>query len=180
MWNEYRERAARQAETERNVLTPLSEADTLLQQGWKEVDDPERWQSTLEMAQQSMERAKKELRLGDATAQLAERVEATESAVDEAAAACSAKRELDAIRLEMMVEDDQYYETRCATRFRVALEAYGVHLNSLPEAVPILSSGRLRGSRRTGDADPRHRPGSRVENGRSYHRECGRADSGRD
>src|SRR5262249_24517760 len=67
-------RAERQVETERGVTAALTQAETLLAEGDKQIGDAVRWQGTVERAELAVQRAEEVLTTGEATEELAGRV----------------------------------------------------------------------------------------------------------
>src|SRR5262249_35647341 len=114
-------RLNRQSDTDRDVTAALAEADTFLNEGWKQTDYPERWQATMVLAHSAVQRAEGLLVAGEPTEELNERVQAMRSAVDEAARDNRLRVELDRIRLEITaVKNDRYDSARGAALYAVA------------------------------------------------------------
>jgi serine/threonine-protein kinase len=138
------DRAARQAETERQVTAALQEAATLTEQGWGQMDRPERWQATVALAQQAVQRAQGLLATGVATAELEARVGQTAAAVAEAAHDSQLGAELDRIRLQQatLFRGGQFDRAAAVLAYRTALAGYGVD-----PADGAATAARVRGSR---------------------------------
>jgi serine/threonine protein kinase len=90
----------RLAETERAVTAALVQAETLVDEGDKLIDHPERWQATARLAQAALQRAEELLAAGAATGSLTSRVERDRAAVEAAVADSELLIELNRIRLE--------------------------------------------------------------------------------
>jgi serine/threonine-protein kinase len=119
--------AARRAETERAVTAALREATALTEQGWKQIDDPQRWRETVDVARAAVERAEQLLARREATEELAEQVRATRTAIDEAARDCRFCCEVERIRLQEDVEGDvPSRRSEAWKRYAAALKEWGV------------------------------------------------------
>jgi tetratricopeptide (TPR) repeat protein/serine/threonine protein kinase len=138
-----RDRAVRQVETERKVTAALVKAKTLLAEGDKQTDHPERWLATNLLALAALEKAEELLAPGAATGELVTQVEQVRAAVDAALADSRLLVELDRIRLEKTaVKDDDFDHARAAPLYAKALGDYGIDL-----AAPEAAAARVRGSR---------------------------------
>jgi tetratricopeptide (TPR) repeat protein len=140
-----RDRAGRQAETERGVTAALAEAADYLAEGDKQIDDPRRWQATIRLAQSAVERAEKLLAAGEATAELTARVQQLREEVEAAATDCRLRAELDALRVEGEVlagREDRNREivARCAEM----LQRCGGELANPEQTGRHLRASRLR------------------------------------
>jgi tetratricopeptide (TPR) repeat protein/serine/threonine protein kinase len=145
-----RDRGARRAETEREVTVALAEAEALDAQGWKQIDDPDRWQATVGLARSAVQRAEGLLATGVATGELADRVRATRGTVEEAARASSLRAELDRIRLEQASavkeshKESHFDQEATAPLYAAALRDYGIDPASPEEAAARVRSSPLR------------------------------------
>jgi hypothetical protein len=90
----------RLAETERAVSAAVAQAETLVAEGDKQTDNPERWQATARVALAAQEKAEELLAAGVATQELAARVRQVRRAVDAAVNDRRLRVHLDRIRLE--------------------------------------------------------------------------------
>jgi hypothetical protein len=111
------QKAARQAQTERAVMAALGQAQTLLDEGDKQTDYPERWQTTARLAQTTLEKAEELLAAGTGTRELAGRVQQVRAAVDAAVTDSRLLVRLDHIRLEqasVKIRADNYDKARAA------------------------------------------------------------------
>jgi eukaryotic-like serine/threonine-protein kinase len=117
--------AARQAETERTVTAALAQAETLLAEGDRQLDQPERRQSTTQLARAAQEKAEELLAAGVAADELTERVRQVRAAVEAAAVETRLLIELDRIRLEQAAVTDGHFDTaRAAPLYAKALGDY--------------------------------------------------------
>jgi tetratricopeptide (TPR) repeat protein len=140
-----RDRAARQAETERGVTAALAEATNYLTEGDKQINDPERWIATVRLAQSAVERAEKLLAAGEATAELAERVRQGRADVDAAEEDSRVCAELGRIRLDAAMSSQGRFEERQAIlRYAQVLRGYGVDPAFPQEAAARVQRSRLR------------------------------------
>jgi tetratricopeptide (TPR) repeat protein len=157
----------RLAETERGVTAALVQAKTLLAEGDKQLDEPERWQATARLAQSAVEKAEELLVAGAARQELAARVQQVRAAVDVAVTDSRLLIELDRIRLEQAtVKEGRFDATRSVALYATLLEGYGVKMNSPEVAAARVRTSALRvalvwalydWSRNTQDADERQR-----------------------
>jgi tetratricopeptide (TPR) repeat protein len=139
------QRAARLAETERTVTKALAQAEVHLQEGDKQMEQPERWQATARQAQLALEKAEELLATGVATEELAARVRQIRAEVDAAVTDSRLLVRLDSIRLEQAavnVKEDLFDLARAAPLFAEVLGNYGVN-----PAVPEAAAARVRDSR---------------------------------
>jgi serine/threonine protein kinase/Flp pilus assembly protein TadD len=137
------QRAARQAETERVVTAALAQAETLVSEGDKEIDHPERWQATARLAQAAVEKAEEVLAAGVATAALSAQVRQVRAAVDAAVTDSRLLVRLDRVRLEQAaVKDGEFDTAGAAPLYAELLGGYGVN-----PAEPERAAARVRDSR---------------------------------
>jgi tetratricopeptide (TPR) repeat protein/serine/threonine protein kinase len=137
------QRAARQVETERVVTAALAQAETLVSEGDKESDHPERWQATARLAQAAVEKAEDVLAAGLATPALSARVRQVRAAVDAAVTDSRLLVQLDRVRLEQAtVKDGHFDDARAAPLYAELLGGYGVN-----PAEPERAAARVRDSR---------------------------------
>jgi serine/threonine protein kinase/tetratricopeptide (TPR) repeat protein len=137
------DRAVRQGETERGVTAAIAQAKTLLAEGDKQIDHPERWQATTRLALVALEKAEELLAAGAPTEELAGQVRQVRAAVEAAATHSDLLVQLDRIRLaQTATKDGQYDMARAAPMYAAALKGYGVNLDAPEEA-----AARVRGSR---------------------------------
>jgi serine/threonine protein kinase/tetratricopeptide (TPR) repeat protein len=131
-------------ETERGVTSALVQAETLLEEGDKLIDHPERWQATARLAQEALKRAEELLAGGVATTSLISRVEKDRAAVESAIADCQLLITLNDIRLAKHALKDGVRKdlTKTAASYAKVLGDYGVDL-----AEPASAAARIRGSR---------------------------------
>jgi tetratricopeptide (TPR) repeat protein/serine/threonine protein kinase len=138
-----RDRAVRQGETERAVTTALAQAATLLAEGDKQTDNPERWQATTRLALAALEKAEELQAAGVGSAELAQQVRQVRVAVEAALADSRLLVEVDRIRLEQAaVKEDRYDNARAAPLYAKAFGDYGIDL-----AAPETAAARVRRSR---------------------------------
>jgi tetratricopeptide (TPR) repeat protein/serine/threonine protein kinase len=139
-----RDRAARQREAERAVTAALAQAETLLAEGYKQADHPERWLATARLAQAALEKAEGLLAAGAGTDELTTQVRQVRAAVEAAVTDSRLLLELDRIRLEAaaVVKDGRYDKARAAPLYAKALGDYGVEV-----AAPEAAAARVRASR---------------------------------
>jgi serine/threonine protein kinase/Flp pilus assembly protein TadD len=139
-------RAVRQAETERAVTAAVTAAWTLLDEGDRQAENPERWQATVGLAQLALERAKEVLATGEATEKLAEQVKQIQAAVAIASADSRVCAQLDRIRLEQaaFIKEGLYDLRRTVPRYSEVLRDYGVDLAAPEPAVALVRSSRVR------------------------------------
>jgi serine/threonine protein kinase/Tfp pilus assembly protein PilF len=162
-----RQKAVRQVETQQAVTTALAQAGTLLAEGEKQIDQPERWQATTRLARAALEKAQELLAAGVATPELAANVEEMRAAVEADVTESRLLVELDRIRLEQAaVKEGHFDETRTAALYATLLEGYGVKINAPEIAAERVRSSALREalvwalydcSRITRDPDERRR-----------------------
>jgi serine/threonine-protein kinase len=137
------DRAAREAQTELQVTAALHEAETLTDEGRRQIEDPERWQATAALAQSAVRRAEELLAAGAAAPGLEERVAAVRADADEAVRDAQLASALNRVRLEMADRSaGPKRGTAAAEGYAAAFRAYGVD-PSQPEP----SAERVRGSR---------------------------------
>jgi tetratricopeptide (TPR) repeat protein/serine/threonine protein kinase len=151
-----RQKAVRQAETERGVTAALAQAATLMAEGDKQIDHPERWQATARLAQSALEKAQELLAAGAGTDELAARVRQLREGVDAAVADSRLLVELDRIRLEqgeVNVKESRFDLARAAPLYKKSLEGYGVDLTAPEVAAARVRDSRLREALLTALAD---------------------------
>jgi hypothetical protein len=90
----------RLAETEQAVTAALVQAETLVQEGDKLIDYPERWQAKARLAQAALSKAEELLAAGVPTTSLRERAAKDRAAVEAAVADSGLLIDLNRIRLE--------------------------------------------------------------------------------
>lgn len=147
-WSHQRDLSQRRAATERGVCAALVEAETMTAQGWKEIDDPDRWQATVGLAQAALSRAEELLSAGVADGELAARVREVRTAVDEAARANRLCLELDRIRLETAtavdVKNSRFEREAAVPLYEAAFRQYGIDPASAEAAAAQLRTSPLR------------------------------------
>jgi tetratricopeptide (TPR) repeat protein len=137
------QQAVRRAHTELNVMAALSQAQTLLDEGDKQIDHPERWQTTARLARGALKKAEEMLAAGEATEELAAHVRQLGPAVEEAVIDSGLLVELDRIRLEQSaVKANRFQGGRAAPLYAKLLANYGVDI-----AMPAAAGARLARSR---------------------------------
>jgi serine/threonine protein kinase/tetratricopeptide (TPR) repeat protein len=139
------ERSLRQAETERAVKAALTQVETLLSEGDKQAEQPERWRATARLAQEAVERARGLLAAGGGTSELAAEVDRVRSAAAAAAADSGVLVGVERIRLEKAVVKDGHFDaTRLPPRYAELLRGYGVDLAAPEEAAARVRDSRVR------------------------------------
>jgi serine/threonine protein kinase/tetratricopeptide (TPR) repeat protein len=138
------QRAARQADTERVVTAALAKAQTLVSEGDKEIDHPERWLATALLAQSAVENAEEVLAAGVATEALSAQVRQMRAAVDAAVTDSRLLVRLDRVRLEQAaaIKDNRFDSARAALLYAELLGSYGFN-----PAEPERAAARVRDSR---------------------------------
>jgi serine/threonine protein kinase/Flp pilus assembly protein TadD len=143
-WSQH-ERSARRAETERAVTAALTQAETHLDQGDKQTEQPERWQASVHLAQLAVERAEELVTTGGGGDELAERVARVRAALDAAAKDSGLLVEVDRIRLEQAtVKADHYDLRRVAPRYATMFRDYGLDPAAPAEAAARVHASRVR------------------------------------
>jgi serine/threonine protein kinase/tetratricopeptide (TPR) repeat protein len=140
-----RVKATRRTETERGVTVALAHAETLVSEGDKQIDHPERWQATAQLALAAQEKAEELLAAGEGTEEIAGRVRQVRLAVDEAVTDSRLLVELDRIRLEQTAVNSKkrgFDIARAAPLYAQLLGDYGVD-----PAAPEAAAARVRDSR---------------------------------
>jgi serine/threonine protein kinase/Flp pilus assembly protein TadD len=134
----------RLADTEQGVTAALAEADTLVTEGDKQIEHPDRWHATAQMALKAQEKAEGFLAAGVATDELAARVRQRRAAVDAAMTDSQLLVELERVRLEVTVlkSNGDFDFARAAPRYATLLAQYGVDI-----AAPQAAAARVRESR---------------------------------
>jgi serine/threonine protein kinase/tetratricopeptide (TPR) repeat protein len=143
-----RDRTARQHETERTVTAALTEAETLVGQGNKQMDDhPVQWHATAKLAQSAVEKAEELLKAGVGTEVLAAQVRQVRAAVYVAVTDSRLLVELDRIRLEQAVvnlKEGRFDDFRTAPLYAQLLEDYDVDPVAPEKAAARVRDSRLR------------------------------------
>jgi tetratricopeptide (TPR) repeat protein/serine/threonine protein kinase len=134
----------RQAETERGVTAALVQAETLVDEGDKLIEHPERWQAKARLAQAALEKAEELLAAGVATTDLAKRVEQDRAAVEGAVADSELLVEVERIQLELAASENKARFNLAASAYAKALGNYGVNLAALEAAGERIRGSRLR------------------------------------
>jgi hypothetical protein len=121
----------------------LTQAETLLAEGDKQTDRPERWQATALRAQGALEKAEELLAAGAGTERLAQQVRQVRAAVEGAVSDSRLLVELDRIRLEQtVVKEGRFDIAGAAPKYAMLLMDYGVD-----PAVPETAAALVRESR---------------------------------
>jgi serine/threonine protein kinase/Tfp pilus assembly protein PilF len=135
----------RRTETERVVSAALAQAKTYLEEGDKQRDYPERWHTTVGLAEAVTQRAEELLTAGAGTAELSVRVHQVREAVDAAQTHCRLLVELDSIHLEQAgILGGRFDIRRSARRYAAVLRDYGVDPSAPEVAAPRIRESRLR------------------------------------
>jgi tetratricopeptide (TPR) repeat protein len=122
----------RLAETERAVTAALTQAETLLAEGDKQADRPERWQATARLAQVALEKAEALFAQGVGTEELAARVHQVGVAVDAGVRDSRLLVEVDRIRLEQAtLKEERFDIIGAAPAYAAAFRAYGLPMLEL-------------------------------------------------
>jgi tetratricopeptide (TPR) repeat protein len=117
----------RLAETERAVTAALTQAETLLAEGDKQADRPERWQATARLAQVALEKAEELLAQGVGTEELAARVRQVRAAVDAGVRDSRLLVEVNRIRLEQAAVKEEHFDRLGASpAYVAAFRDYGL------------------------------------------------------
>jgi tetratricopeptide (TPR) repeat protein len=138
-------KATRRAETDRAVTAALAQAKTLVAEGDKQIDHPERWQAAARLALAAQEKAEELFAAGEGSDELAGRVRQVRAAVDEAVTDSSLLVGLDRIWLaktEVNIKENHFDEALAAPLYAELLGRYGVDL-----AAPETAAARVRTSR---------------------------------
>jgi serine/threonine protein kinase/Tfp pilus assembly protein PilF len=141
------QRAARQAQTEQAVMAALGQAQLLLEEGDKQTDHPERWQTTARLAKATLEKAEELLAAGTGTKELAGRVQQVREGVDAAAVDSGLLVRLDHIRLEqasVKIKGGYFDKARAAPLYGKLLADYGVNISDPQAAAARVRASRLR------------------------------------
>jgi serine/threonine protein kinase/Tfp pilus assembly protein PilF len=135
----------RLAETERRVTAALVQVETLVDEGDKLIDHPERWHATARLALAALEKAEELLATGAATGSLTRRVEKARATVEAAMADSGLLIELDRIRLEQATaRRGRFGVGASASAYAKALGTYGVGLEAPESAGERIRNSRLR------------------------------------
>jgi serine/threonine protein kinase/Tfp pilus assembly protein PilF len=135
----------RLAETDRAVSAALTQAETLLAEGDKQIEHPERWQATAHLALASLQKAEELLATGAATAALAGQVEQVRASVETAVANSRLRVELNRIRLEQAaLKEGHSAKTQAGPWYAKVLGDYGVDLAAPEAAAERVRSSALR------------------------------------
>jgi tetratricopeptide (TPR) repeat protein len=139
-----RQRATRLADTERGVTAALAKATIHLDEGDKAIDDPVRWQNSVQLARLAVEQAKEFLATGEPTAELANQVEETEARLEIAETDSQLRAQLERIVLthEAVLSGGWNDHAQVVPQYARILHDYGVNLTMPEEA-----AARVRGSR---------------------------------
>jgi tetratricopeptide (TPR) repeat protein len=126
------------------VTEALARAETLLDEGDKQTEDPPRWRSTVQLAVAAVGYAEERAATGEGTEKLAQRVREVRAAVTAADTDSLLLTELERIRLERAVfKNGQHDNARPATPlYGEQLRSYGLDL-----AAPEAAAAKVRGSR---------------------------------
>jgi serine/threonine protein kinase/Flp pilus assembly protein TadD len=135
----------RQAETERAVTAALTQAETLVDEGEKQIDNPERWQATSQLALAAVEKAQGLFRIGSGAEELSERVRQVRAAAEAADADSRLLIEIDRIRLEAAaaIKDGIYDGTTARRLYATLFSRYGVDLTRPGAAAEQVWGSRL-------------------------------------
>lgn len=138
--------AARRVETERAVTAALAQALTLLDEGDKQIEEPERWRATMQQAVLTLEKAEELLAAGEGTEELVGRVRQVRSAVDVNVKLSQLFVDLNQVRLEDAAnsKDGVLDRERSAQMRATVFSAYGLDLAKPDVAVAMVQSKRLR------------------------------------
>jgi tetratricopeptide (TPR) repeat protein len=79
-----RQRDAQRAETERAVMSAVTQTETLLAEGDKVSENPQRWQAVLQLAQRSLERGERLVAANEVSAGLLEHIRRARTSLDRA------------------------------------------------------------------------------------------------
>jgi tetratricopeptide (TPR) repeat protein len=139
----------RLAETERGVTAALAQAETFLEEGYKQTDQPERWQATALLAQSALEKAEELLEAGAGTKDLAGRLQQMRAAVDAAVADSRMLVELDHVRLEQALvplKSGRLSSDRARTTplYAELLGNYGINISEPSAAAGLIQGSRIR------------------------------------
>jgi serine/threonine protein kinase/Flp pilus assembly protein TadD len=135
----------RLTETERGVTAALLQAETLLEEGEKLLDYPDRWQVRARLAQAAIEKAEELLAAGAATEPLTRRLDKDRAAVAAAVADSGLLVEFNRIRLEQATgRKGPYRVGASASSYAQVLKDYGVDLAEPTSAGPRIRDSRLR------------------------------------
>jgi serine/threonine protein kinase/Flp pilus assembly protein TadD len=137
-----RQRALRLAETERSVTAALAQAETLLEEGYKQTQNPERQLATARLALAAAEKAEELLAAGVTIEELAARVQQVRAAVDAAMADGELLIELDRIRLS--AAEVEKLPSQLAATYAKALRRYGIDPATPEAAAAQVRSSRIR------------------------------------
>jgi serine/threonine protein kinase/tetratricopeptide (TPR) repeat protein len=140
-----RQKAARQVETERAVTAALVQAETLLAEGDKQIERPERWQATARLAESALQKAEELQAAGIGTEALAARVGQVRAAVEAADSDSKLLVELERIRLQQSaVKNGHFDDAGAVPRYADVLRDYGVDLSAPEVAATRVRRSRLR------------------------------------
>jgi serine/threonine-protein kinase len=122
------EQTVRRVATEREVTAALQEAATLIEQGWRQAERPDRWLVTVALARQAVHRAEAQLATGAPTEDLKARVAEAHARVAEAARDSRLRARLDDIRLKQAaaVKAGRFDRAAVVPEYRAELALYGV------------------------------------------------------
>jgi serine/threonine protein kinase/Flp pilus assembly protein TadD len=137
--------AEQQRERERGVSAALVQAETLLAEGDKQSDHPERWQATTRLAMAALEKAEELLATGATTIELAVRVRQVREAVEAAQTDSQLRAQLDRIQLDKTACKEGHFDFSLAVpRYAALLRHYGVDPAAPEEAAARVRRSRLR------------------------------------
>jgi serine/threonine protein kinase/Flp pilus assembly protein TadD len=130
--------------TEQAVTAALVQVETLVEEGDKLIDQPERWQATARLAQSAQEKAEALLAAGAATPSLIKRAGKDRAAVAAGIADSGFLIELSRIRLEQAtLKQGQYDVSKSARSYAKLLGDYGVDIAAPESAAQLIRGSRL-------------------------------------
>jgi serine/threonine protein kinase/Tfp pilus assembly protein PilF len=137
----------RLAETEREVVPALAQAEVFLDEGNRQTEHPERWQALARLAQGAVEKAEGLLAAGAGRQELADRVQRVRAAVAAAVTDSRLLVDLDRIRLEQAaasVKQNDFGFVLAAPLYAQLLGSYGVDVDAPEAAAARVRDSRLR------------------------------------
>ncbi|MBM4072818.1 MAG: tetratricopeptide repeat protein [Planctomycetes bacterium] len=144
----YNDRLSRQRATEMSVTEALAQAKTLIEEGYKLMDDnPGRMEASMKQAELAMLRAEQLTASGISSDELEVRVREVRQAIDAARTDSKLLTELDRMQIEKARTDtvnSQFDAKRCAALYATLLPKYGINLADPGAAAQRLRSSRLR------------------------------------
>jgi serine/threonine protein kinase/tetratricopeptide (TPR) repeat protein len=126
--------AVRRGETDRAVTAAVVQAETLLAEGNRQSDRPERWHATARLAQVALEKAEELLAQGVATEELTARVRQVRVTVEGALNDSRLLVEADRIKLEQAAQEDRFDLLGAALAYAAAFRDYGLPVLELEPA----------------------------------------------